>query len=128
MRAVATADADAWAQTVAPVLFGRPYRERHPERIAALARWRARHRPDPVGIARQWGAWDSFDLADEIADISQPTLIIHGREDGLSPVVNAEQLAVYIPDSRLELLDGVGHSPNVEAPQAFNQLIEDFVG
>lgn len=127
LRAVATADADAWAQTVAPVLFGRAYRERHPERIAALARWRARHRPDPVGIARQWGAWDGFDLADEIAEIAQPTLIIHGTEDGLSPVVNAEQLAAYIPDARLELLDGVGHSPNVESPQAFNQLIEDFV-
>jgi len=128
LRSVATADPDEWARSVAPVLFGQTYRRRHPERITALARWRARHRPDPVGIRRQWAAWDGFDLADQIAEISQPTLIIHGTADGLSPVSNAEQLAAHIPSARLVLLEGVGHSPNVEAPDRFNELIAEFVG
>jgi pimeloyl-ACP methyl ester carboxylesterase len=128
LRAVATADAATWAQTIAPVLFGRAYRERHPERITALARWRARHRPDPVGIARQWEAWDGFDLAEHIGQIVQPTLIIHGTEDGLSPVENAAQLAAHIPSAQLRLLEGVGHSPNVEAPERFNRLLAEFLG
>lgn len=127
LRAVATADAEEWAQTVAPVLFGTPYRTRHPDRVMALARWRARHRPSPVGISRQWEAWDSFDLSDGIRRIVHPTLVIHGTEDGLSPVENAEQLSAHIPSARLELLDGVGHSPNVEAPDQFNGLIRAFL-
>lgn len=128
LRTVATADAATWAHTIAPVLFGRAYRERHPERITALARWRARHRPDPVGIARQWEAWDAFDMAEDLGEIVQPTLIIHGTEDGLSPVENAEQLAAHIPGAELGLIEGVGHSPNVEAPERFNRLLSDFLG
>jgi 3-oxoadipate enol-lactonase len=127
LRAVASADPEVWASTIAPVLFGRAYRERHPERVSALARWRARHRPNPVGIAAQWGAWDGFDLSDEISEITQRTLILHGTQDGLSPVENAEQLQAYIPDAQLQLLEGVGHSPNVEAPDRFNELISDFL-
>jgi len=127
LRSTATADADHWAQTVAPVLFGAVYRARHPDRIQALARWRIKHRPNPVGIARQWEAWDGFDLADRLPEVTQPTLVIHGTDDGLSPVENAEHLAHWIPGARLVLLDGVGHSPNVEAPDLFNQAIRDFL-
>ncbi len=128
LRTLATSDARVWAETVAPVLFGERYRSRHPDRIQALARWRARHRPDQVGIRRQWEAWDGFDLVDQLIEIRVPILVIHGVEDGLSPVSNAEKLADTIPGACLRLLDGVGHSPNVEDPDRFNQLIEEFLG
>ena len=127
LRTLATTDASTWAQEVAPLLFGEDYRTRHPDRIAALARWRARHRPDPVGLRRQWEAWAGFDLADRLPEIAQPTLVLHGTEDRISPVENAEKLAGAIPGARLVLLDGVGHSPNVEAPERFNHLIRSFL-
>ncbi|NNL13824.1 MAG: alpha/beta hydrolase, partial [Acidimicrobiia bacterium] len=31
------------------------------------------------------------------------------------------------PDWRLELLPGVGHVPQLEAPELFGELVEDFL-
>ena len=79
-----------------------------------------------MALDRQWGAWDSFDLGDQLAEIHCPVLILHGTDDRLSPMVNAERLANHLPNAALQFMDGVGHSPNVEAPAAFNASIEGF--
>jgi pimeloyl-ACP methyl ester carboxylesterase len=126
LRAIAGATEEDWLQKIAPALFGPKYIERYPERVLHLARWRARHPGDPRGIARQWEAWASFDTCDRLGEIRCPTLIVHGREDRLSPVRNAEVLHERIAGSRLVLWDDLGHSPNVEDPERFNLVIRDF--
>lgn len=127
MRAIDGLDEDGWAERVLPALFGPRYRARYPERVRNLARWRARHPVDPVGLSRQWEAHAAFDACDRLGEIGAPTLIVHGQDDALSPVANAHLLAARIPGARLAVLDGVGHSPNVEDPERFNQLILDFL-
>jgi pimeloyl-ACP methyl ester carboxylesterase len=127
LRSVREASEAVWEEEIAPLLFGRAYREQYPERIRSLARWKARHPSNPVGLARQWEAWDSFDMGDQLEQVGCPVLILHGTDDALSPVENATQLAAHLPWAELELLDGIGHSPNVEDVDGFNTAIEAFL-
>jgi pimeloyl-ACP methyl ester carboxylesterase len=49
--------------------------------------------------------------------ISVPTLVVGGRQDLLVDVRVAVQVATVIPDSRLLMLDGVGHIAQMEVPR-----------
>lgn len=58
-----------------------------------------------------------------------PTLLIAGTEDKVSPIPqNAEPLSKHLPNSRLEVLNGIGHLPHLETPHRVNRLIRDFFG
>lgn len=50
------------------------------------------------------------------AGITAPTLIIWGDKDKLVNVRNAPRLASVMPDARLLVLAGVGHTPQLEDP------------
>lgn len=49
--------------------------------------------------------------------ITAPTLVIGGRQDRLVDIRVAPQVARLIPDSRLLILDGVGHVAQMEVPR-----------
>lgn len=55
--------------------------------------------------------------------IRTPTSLIWGELDPLAPLHTAEEMLRRLPDGRLEVLAGVGHSPMVEAPKAFAALL-----
>jgi pimeloyl-ACP methyl ester carboxylesterase len=56
-----------------------------------------------------------------------PTLIIWGGRDPVIPVTHGHEAQELMPGSRLEVLDGVGHFPHVEASARFVDLLEDFI-
>lgn len=49
------------------------------------------------------------DHAGKTAEIAQPVLVLHGRDDPILPVENGQALAMALPNARLVILDGVGH-------------------
>lgn len=55
----------------------------------------------------------------QVARVRAPTLVIHGSLDRLIPVAAARELARRRPDWTLDVLDGVGHVPMMEAPDMF---------
>jgi pimeloyl-ACP methyl ester carboxylesterase len=57
-----------------------------------------------------------------------PTLIIWGDEDPVIPVSHAHTAHELMPGSRLEIYEGVGHFPQVEAPEQFVDALFDFLG
>jgi pimeloyl-ACP methyl ester carboxylesterase len=59
--------------------------------------------------------------------IEVPTLILWGNEDEILPVTQAERLAEDLPDARLVVLQQVGHSPHLEAPDRVAEEIVSFV-
>jgi pimeloyl-ACP methyl ester carboxylesterase len=67
---------------------------------------------------------DTFDL---IAQIRLPTLVIHGTEDQLIPLSEAQRLCETIPGSCLITIPGAGHLPNLEQPELFNQAVREFL-
>ncbi len=56
-----------------------------------------------------------------------PTLIVWGEKDRIIPVVHAHQAHAAIPNSRLAVMDDVGHFPQVEAPRRLAEILLDFL-
>lgn len=64
---------------------------------------------------------------EEVASITAPTLIIHGRDDRVVHYENGLKLCALIPDSRLVLINRCGHWAQVEHADEFNRLLADFI-
>ena len=58
---------------------------------------------------------------------SMPTLIIWGDRDDIIPVSHARAAHEAIPGSQLVIMEGVGHFPQIEAPEQFVAALVDFV-
>jgi pimeloyl-ACP methyl ester carboxylesterase len=56
-----------------------------------------------------------------------PALIIWGARDPIIPVSHGERAHAAIAGSRLEVFDGVGHIPQLEAPARFVAVLERFL-
>jgi pimeloyl-ACP methyl ester carboxylesterase len=65
------------------------------------------------------------DTSGRLGEISTPTLIVHGTEDGVLPYPNGELIASLMPSARLETLDGVGHMFWWEQPGVSADLIRE---
>jgi pimeloyl-ACP methyl ester carboxylesterase len=58
-----------------------------------------------------------------LTTVPAPTLLLHGDSDRLLRHHGLDDIAALRPDWRLELLQGVGHSPHLEAPAETARLI-----
>src|SRR5207249_9433615 len=67
-------------------------------------------------------------LARFLPRVTNPTLIIWGREDRVVPVEGGEQYRRGLPNSTLTVLERCGHLPPIEQPDAFARLVLDFLG
>ena len=56
-----------------------------------------------------------------------PTLIVWGEQDRIIPVAHAYQAHEALPNSRLEIMQGVGHFPHVEEPVQFVEILREFL-
>ncbi|MFT3865696.1 MAG: alpha/beta hydrolase [Solirubrobacterales bacterium] len=63
------------------------------------------------------------DVQAQLAEITTPTLVVHGTVDRMIPVANGELIAALIPEARLDLLEGVGHMFWWEQPELSATLI-----
>lgn len=68
------------------------------------------------------------DLTAELSKIKCPTLVITGAEDKIIPSAVCETLAKSIPQAHFEIIEGSGHLPNLECPDQFNQILDQFLG
>lgn len=75
-----------------------------------------------------WPRWTSQeDIADQVAAIDAPTLVIAGELDRVDSVETLKaELLPLIPQAVLKVLPGTGHLSMLESPQAVTQLIEAF--
>jgi len=80
----------------------------------------------PDGLHADFVACDRFDLRNELHRIEQPTLIIAGSEDQMTPPKFAAFLDEKIPDSQLVVMPGAGHSIMAEKPKEATDLIAAF--
>jgi pimeloyl-ACP methyl ester carboxylesterase len=68
-----------------------------------------------------------YDFRDRLPEIRQPTLIVWGEKDSVIPVADAAEFERLIPDSRKVVMRDTGHISMAERPQAFNDLMMEFL-
>ena len=59
--------------------------------------------------------------------ISCPTLIVFGRQDGITEFAHQQQLLQAIPNARLEIVEECGHLPELERPELVNALLTQWI-
>jgi pimeloyl-ACP methyl ester carboxylesterase len=69
----------------------------------------------------------NYDFRDRLPEIRQPTLIVWGENDSIIPVGDAHEFERLIPDSRKVVMKETGHVPMAERPQAFNDVMLEFL-
>ncbi|GAA5123765.1 alpha/beta hydrolase [Alloalcanivorax gelatiniphagus] len=76
---------------------------------------------------RRWN--DDLMLApDALARIVAPVLLVHGAQDGLTPLrTSALPLLDHLDDVRLHVLGRCGHAPPIEQPHEFRHVLADFL-
>jgi 3-oxoadipate enol-lactonase len=67
------------------------------------------------------------DRATPLENLSVPTLVVAGDEDRVLPVEMTRAMAARIPGAEVALMQGVGHFPNLEQPERFNETVIDFI-
>lgn len=67
-------------------------------------------------------------LSRRLKYLKAPTLVIHGAQDALVPVVYARAWAEVIEGAKVEVIEGAGHLPMFEAEGAFLDALRKFLG
>ena len=67
------------------------------------------------------------DLANKIAQVDKPTLILWGEDDNMLSPGDGEKFQRHIANSRLIKLKNCGHAPQIEQPQITSQQILQFL-
>jgi pimeloyl-ACP methyl ester carboxylesterase len=63
----------------------------------------------------------------QLGEIRVPTLIVQGRHDRARTPEHGALMRDRIPGARLEILEGSGHTPQLEEPEAFHALVLPFL-
>ena len=66
-------------------------------------------------------------LGEELNQIKQPTLLIWGNNDTITPPFVGREFHRLIPNSELHFIDKCGHAPMMEVPEEFNQILHKFL-
>lgn len=78
-----------------------------------------------AAILEQMRAITAHDTSARLPELRLPTLVVHGTLDQMLPVQNGHMIAGLIPDSRLEILDGIGHMFFLEEPERTAELVRE---
>jgi len=68
-----------------------------------------------------------FDRRESLADLALPVLCLAGADDRNAPPMVMRRMADRIPGAEYRLLGGVGHLAHMEAPEAVNAALVDFL-
>lgn len=66
-------------------------------------------------------------LGEELNQIQQPTLLVWGNDDTITPPFVAKEFNKLIPNSELHFVDKCGHAPMMEVPGEFNAILHRFL-
>jgi pimeloyl-ACP methyl ester carboxylesterase len=72
------------------------------------------------------GIRDSLNLSDRLSRISMPTLFIWGKNDTMIPLEHSKDYK-EVPRGEVVIINDCGHTPYLEKPAEFNQVLLDFL-
>jgi len=71
--------------------------------------------------------WNAERISRDAHLITQPTLLLWGENDREIPLADGERLHAEIPGSRFVVFLNCGHLPHEEYPEAFTNVVNDFI-
>jgi pimeloyl-ACP methyl ester carboxylesterase len=83
--------------------------------------------PTPQGYRGQLQGIFGWEACSRLAEITVPTLVIHGESDRLVPPANARLIAERIPGAKLVLIPHAGHIFETDQPAAAHHAILEFL-
>lgn len=89
----------------------------HPEHLAS---WNDAPGGSPLSV-------EYFGYGPRLAEISAPTLAIHGRDDRVVSYEHSLRLVSAVANSRLLLLNQCGHWAQIEHAPEFNRVVREFI-
>jgi 3-oxoadipate enol-lactonase len=98
-------------------------RERINEDMAIRMKWY----PSPQGYVGQLQGIMGWEAYSRIAQITAPTLVIHGETDSLVPAANGRLIAERIPGAKLVLIPHASHIFETDQPGAAHQAVLEFL-
>lgn len=116
----------AIAEAMLPKLLAPDSYENQPDLVDFVREMMLETSEDGI-VGAQAAMRDRPDSTPDLAGLKVPVLVIHGEEDQLIPLAEAEAMAAALPMSRLEVIPGAGHLPNLEKPQEFNDAVREFL-
>lgn len=73
------------------------------------------------------GIRDAGDIAGRLAAVAAPTLVVWGALDPVIPAAHAGDFASAIPDCRVHVMPGSGHTPFADSPAEFAAAVGPFL-
>jgi len=107
-----------------PRLFG-PVAARDPAITVPIVTTMLRTRPAGPAAALR-GRAERPDYASLLRTLRPPALVIAGDRDAYSTREVTDQLVAALPNPEVLILEGVGHFPNLEAPDVFDDAVRSF--
>ena len=116
------------AKPVMEIMFGAKFRN-DPKRANLNNEWKAHLLAnDRIGITRALsGVINRQGVIEQLGQIKTPTLIIVGDQDTALPLGESEAMHAGIPNSKLVIIPGAGHTSTVEEPEAVTAALADFI-
>jgi len=126
IQALQTDGMKALVESMVPKFLTERGREKHPDVVERLTRTILRN-PVKGAIHALEGMAERPDQRPNLAKIRAPTLIVVGAEDKLTPPEAAIAMKAAIPDSQIRILTGAAHLSTLEAAEAYNHVVGDWL-
>jgi pimeloyl-ACP methyl ester carboxylesterase len=103
------------------------FAEKHPDILDQAVQLRMKN-PQPLhGFVRQYVACSAFDINERAQNISQPTLIILGKDDPLFPIPLAEDYSKKLPKAKMIVYENCGHAIHLEKADQLSRDMREFL-
>ncbi|HEV8713895.1 MAG TPA: alpha/beta fold hydrolase [Candidatus Binatia bacterium] len=103
------------------------FMQKHMDVLLQLNQLSLQHPTPQHGMVCQMQAIQGHDTYERLPQVSVPTLVITGKEDGLVPPENSVTLAQRIPNADLAILANGSHLFNIELPETTAETVKGFI-
>jgi len=87
----------------------------------------AQGEPDCSALQRGLEILRDCDLRAALPNITQPSLVIAGERDTLTPPQASQYMAMRLPHAKLAMIQGAAHAPFLSHPEQFNEHLKRFL-
>lgn len=115
----------SWGEELCAAVLDRSFRDPLPPKArAAFLRWAAAC--DPRAAHDVLASQSDLDLTADLAAITQPVIVVHGRHDRARPPEQGRELAGALPGAEFRLAEA-GHTPVYETPDFVATAVRDLL-